>query len=92
MLDAIASHEVDAAAVTGTTAGYYNKRHPGNEVVVLPPDDTGGALSWNVAVGMRRPDDVLKDAINAALVRLTRMERSPGIYSRYGVTLLPPKL
>ena len=92
MLDAIASREVDAAAVTAISAGYYNMRHPGHEVVILPPDDTAPALSWNVAVGMRRPDDALKDAIDAALVRLTKDGTIAAIYARYGVTLRPPKL
>jgi polar amino acid transport system substrate-binding protein len=92
MLDAIASHEVDAAAVTATSAGYYNTRHPGHEVVILPPDDTAPALSWNVAVGMRKPDDALKEAIDAALTRLTKDGTIAAIYARYGVTLQPPKL
>lgn len=92
MLDAIASHEVDAAAVTATSAGYYNKRHPGQEFVVLPPDETTPALSWNVAVGMRKPDAALKDAIDAALTRLTQDGTIAAIYARYGVTLQPPRL
>jgi polar amino acid transport system substrate-binding protein len=92
MLDAIGTHEVDAAAVTATSAGYYNKRHPGHEVVILPPDEAAPALSWNVAVGMRRPDDALKTAIDEALVRLTKDGTIAAIYSRYGVTLEPPKL
>lgn len=92
MLDAIGAHEVDAAAVTATSAGYYNKRHPGHEVVVLPPDETTPALSWNIAVGMRRPDATLKEAIDAALVRLTKDGTIAAIYARYGVTLQPPKL
>ena len=92
MLDAIGAHEVDAAAVTATSAGYYNKRHPGHEVVVLPPDETAPALSWNVAVGMRRPDATLKEAIDAALVRLTKDGTIAAIYARYGVTLQLPKL
>jgi polar amino acid transport system substrate-binding protein len=92
MLDAIEAHEVDAAAVTATSAGYYNMRHPGHEVVVLPPDETAPALSWNVAVGMRRPDAALKEAIDAALVRLTKDGTIAAIYARYGVTLQPPKL
>jgi polar amino acid transport system substrate-binding protein len=92
MLDAIASREVDAAAVTAISAGYYNMRHPGHEVVILPPDDTAPALSWNVAVGMRRPDDALEDAIDAALVRLTKDGTIAAIYARYGVTLQPSKL
>ena len=58
----------------------------------MPPDDTAPALSWNVAVGMRRPDDALKDAIDAALVRLTKDGTIVAIYARYGVTLQPPKL
>lgn len=92
MLDAIASHEVDAAAVTATSAGYYNQRHPGHEVTILPPDDATPALSWNVAVGMRKPDAALKDAIDAALERLTKDGTIAAIYARYGVTLQPPKL
>jgi polar amino acid transport system substrate-binding protein len=92
MLDAIGAHEVDAAAVTATSAGYYNKRHPGHEVVVLPPDEATPALSWNIAVGMRRPDATLKEAIDAALVRLTKDGTIAAIYARYGVTLQPPKL
>jgi polar amino acid transport system substrate-binding protein len=92
ILDGIGAHEVDAAAVTATSAGYYNKRHPGHEVVVLPPDETAPVLSWNVAVGMRKPDAALKDAIDAAMARLTKDGTIAAIYARYGVTLQPPKL
>ena len=84
--------EVDAAAVTPISAGYYNKRHPGHELTILPPDEAAPALSWNVAVGMRSPDDALKTAIDEALVRLTKDGTIASIYSRYGVTLEPPKL
>jgi ABC-type amino acid transport substrate-binding protein len=43
-------------------------------------------------VGMRRPDATLKEAIDAALVRLTKDGTIAEIYARYGVTLQPPKL
>jgi polar amino acid transport system substrate-binding protein len=43
-------------------------------------------------VGMRRPDDALEDAIDAALVRLTKDGTIAAIYARYGVKLRPPKL
>ena len=77
--------------MTATSAGNYNKRHPGHEVVVLPPDETAPALSWNVAVGMRRPDVTLKEAIDTALVRYQgRTYRRDLCALR--VTLLPPKL
>src|SRR5690348_3668715 len=35
MLDAVAAHEVEAAAVTPLTAGYYNLQHPDQKVTLL---------------------------------------------------------
>jgi polar amino acid transport system substrate-binding protein len=91
MLDALAAHEVDAAAVTPLTAGYYNLRHPDRPVTLLPPDETEHDLVWNVAVGMRRPDDALRLAVDQAIDRLTADGTIAGIYHRYGVTLQAPK-
>ena len=60
MLAALAAHEVDAAAVTPMTAGYYNLQHPDPPHGCVPPDESEHDLVWNVAVGMRRPDDALR--------------------------------
>jgi polar amino acid transport system substrate-binding protein len=91
MLAALVAHEVDAAAVTPLTTGYYNLQHPDRVVTLLPPSETEKDLVWNVAVGMRRPDDALRQAIDQAIDRLSADGVIAGIYRRYGVTLQAPR-
>jgi polar amino acid transport system substrate-binding protein len=90
-LEALANHEIDAAAVTPTMASYYNLTHPDKAVRILDPDDSVPNLTWNVAVGMVRPDDSLKDAVDQAMQRLSADGTVARIYHRYGVTLQIPK-
>jgi polar amino acid transport system substrate-binding protein len=90
-LDALANHEIDAAAVTPTMAGYYNQSHPDKTLRILGPDDTEPTLSWNVAIGMVRPDQALRDAIDGALEKLRGDGTVTKIYARYGVALQAPK-
>jgi polar amino acid transport system substrate-binding protein len=90
-LDALANHEIDAAAVTPTMASYYNLTHPDKAVRILDRDESEADLNWNVAVGMVRPDDALRNAIDAALSRLEADGTVDRIYRRYGVTLPAPK-
>jgi polar amino acid transport system substrate-binding protein len=90
-LDALASHEIDAAAVTPTVAGYFNLTHPDKAVRVLDPDENEKDLNWNVAVGMVRPDDSFREAVDQALEHLRADGTIDGIYRRYGVTLRAPK-
>ena len=66
-LEAVANHEIDAAAVTPTAASYFNLTHPDRAVRILDLDDSEPNLSWNVAVGMVRPDDNLRDAVDQAI-------------------------
>jgi polar amino acid transport system substrate-binding protein len=90
-LDALANHEIDAAAVTPTVAGYFNLTHPDKAVRILDRDESQADLNWNVAVGMVRPDDALRAAIDAALAKLRDDGTVERIYRRYGVTLQAPK-
>ena len=90
-LEALTNHEIDAAAVTPTIAAYYNLTHPDKAVRILPPDESEANLNWNVAVGMVRPDDKLRDAIDAALERLRADGTIERIYARYGVVLQSPR-
>jgi polar amino acid transport system substrate-binding protein len=91
MLDALAAREVTAAAVTPISAAYYNLRHPEQKLTILPPDETDDRLVWNIAVGMRRPDQKLRDAIDQALDKLGADGTIAKIYAHYGITLTPPK-
>ena len=90
-LDALLNHEIDAAAVTPTMASYFNLTHPDKAVRILDRDESEADLNWNVAVGMVRPDDALRAAIDAALSKLRDDGTVEQIYRRYGVTLQAPK-
>lgn len=90
-LDALANHEIDAAAVTPTVASYFNLTHPDKAVRILDRDESEADLNWNVAVGMVRPDDSLRDAIDGALERLRADGTIDRIYRRYGIVLQSPR-
>jgi polar amino acid transport system substrate-binding protein len=90
-LDALANHQIDAAAVTPTMASYFNLTHPDKAVRILDRDESEPNLNWNVAVGMVRPDDNLRNAIDAALERLRANGSIDRIYRRYGVVLQSPR-
>jgi polar amino acid transport system substrate-binding protein len=90
-LDALAKREIDAAAVTPTTASYFNLTHPDKAVRILGLDENEADLNWNVAVGMVRPDDQLREAIDGALDRLRTDGTINRIYERYGVVLQAPR-
>ena len=90
-LEALANHEIDAAAVNPAAAGYFNLTHPDKAVRILDPDESEPNLSWNVAVGMVRPDDGLRNAIDHALERLSADGTVDQIYRRYGVVLRMPR-
>jgi polar amino acid transport system substrate-binding protein len=90
-LEALANHEIDAAAVTPTMAGYFNLTHPQNPVRISSLDEGEANLNWNVAVGMVRPDDKLRNAVNDALDHLRADGTVERIYARYGIVLQAPK-
>jgi polar amino acid transport system substrate-binding protein len=91
MLAALAAQEIDAAAVSPISAGYYNHTHPDHQVTILPTERGQWDLMWNVAVGLRRPDDALRQAIDDALDRLSSDGAIAQIYGRYGVSVPRPE-
>ncbi len=90
MLQALADGEINAAAATPIAAGWFQKNHAAQPVAVFPAGEKEQALQWNVAVGMRRPDDKLRQAIDDALDRLGGDGTIKAIYARYGITLQAP--
>ena len=91
MLAALAAHEIDAAAVSPISAGYWNHTHAGQEVTVLPPAEAERDLAWNVGIGLRRPDEALRQAIDAAIDKLSSDGTIAQIYGRYGVVVQAPQ-
>ena len=90
-LEALVNHEIDAAAVTPTIAAYFNLTHPDSAIRILGLDESEANLNWNVAVGMVRPDEKLRDAIEGALERLRADGTVDRIYGHYGVVLQSPR-
>jgi polar amino acid transport system substrate-binding protein len=91
MLQALAGKEIEAAAISRAAVGYFNTTHPGQTMRTVEIDAVASAFSWNVAVGMLKPDDKLRAAIDAALDRLTADGTVRRIYARYGMTLQTPQ-
>jgi polar amino acid transport system substrate-binding protein len=91
MLAALAAGEIDAAAVTPLSVGYYNLTHPSEGFAILPPDEAEHDLVWNAAIGIRKPDEQLLAAIDAALDRLRADGTVETIYAKYGISLPPPR-
>ena len=90
-LEALAIMREGREWVWVTVAGYFNLTHPDNAVRILGLDESEANLNWNVAVGMVRPDEKLRDAIEAAMERLRADGTVDRIYRRYGVILQSPK-
>jgi polar amino acid transport system substrate-binding protein len=85
MLDAVAKGEVDAAAVSTSSAGYFNLRNPDRRVSVVHAEDAESELRWTVGVGMRRADEALVQRVNQAIAALLSDGSISAIYSRYGI-------
>jgi polar amino acid transport system substrate-binding protein len=91
MMAALGASEIDAAAVTPASIGWHNLTQPQSRFASIEAFADQPDLNWNVAVGMIRPDDKLRQAIDAALEALLADGSIARIYARYGVTLRPPQ-
>jgi polar amino acid transport system substrate-binding protein len=90
MVDDLARGDLDACAVSPATIAWYIHAHPEAKLSYLHAYDSEPELRWNLAVGMRRTDDALVDAINVALDRLIADGTVERIYARYGVDYRRP--
>jgi len=90
MMEAVASGEIDAAAITPISFGWFQLRHP--DLPLVPLDVFAGDpdLSWNLAVGMRRSDRLLRQAVDGILDRLIESGELQRIYAVYGVAWRDP--
>jgi quinoprotein dehydrogenase-associated probable ABC transporter substrate-binding protein len=87
IVDAVADKHVDIAVVWGPLAGYY-ARHTPAPVDVVPirsTNDASDRFAFEIAVGVRRDDTTLRDAIDGVLVR--RAAAIHRILTSYGVPL-----
>lgn len=89
LIDAVAKGDVDLAIVWGPLGGYFASREA-VPLTVAPIEDsvdrTGVVFVFPIAVGVRKGDVVLRDAIQRVLDR--RQPEIARLLSRYGVLTL----
>ncbi len=85
MLEALGKGELDAALAIPATIGYYNIIHKDAPLSVVRDYDSMPELRWEVAVGIRKADDALVQAINTALDHMLAEGVVHRIYASYGV-------
>ena len=90
MVADLAKGEIDACAVSPATIAYYIGSHSSSGLRYVHAYDGEPELRWDLAVGLRRSDDALVDAVNNALARFTRDGTLARIYSAYGVEYRQP--
>jgi polar amino acid transport system substrate-binding protein len=64
---------------------------PTNRLRLIPAFDNDPDLNWNIAAGLFRPDDKLRQRVDAAIEALLADGTIARIYARYGIELRPPQ-
>ena len=85
LLEALANGEIDAAAITALSAGYYNLQHPQAPLHLIYAYDAVPELGWDLAVGMRLSDQPLIDAVDGAVKAMLADGTFDRIYASYGI-------
>jgi polar amino acid transport system substrate-binding protein len=88
---ALANREIEAAAVTPMTVGWFNLQHADQPLRLIPAFDNDQDLNWNIAAGLLRPDDQLRQRVDTAIEALLADGTIARIYARYGIELRPPQ-
>ena len=90
MVDDLAKGDLDACAVSPASIAYFIDRHPDAGLRYVHAYDAEPELHWNLAIGLRRSDEALQDAVNAALDKLIDDGTLARIYAKYGVNYRRP--
>jgi ABC-type amino acid transport substrate-binding protein len=91
LVEAVGKGELDAALVTPATVGYYNLLHKDAALTMVPAYESTPELRWAIAVGLRKADDALLNAVNDALERLLAQGTVKRIYASYGIDQTLPQ-
>ncbi len=82
-VDAVARGEIDAAILWGPIAGFFAGRQPIRLRVVPIPEVPGHVFAYPIAMGVRRDDNALRDALDGTLDTLDG--EILALLERYGV-------
>jgi polar amino acid transport system substrate-binding protein len=90
IIDAIEAGEIEVGAANPVIVGWYRHEHPSTAVRIPDGYEPEPALRWSVSVGLRRADDALLAAVDAAVSRVVEQRIPAQIYAKYGITYLSP--
>jgi ABC-type amino acid transport substrate-binding protein len=90
IIAAIEAGEIEVGAADPVTIGWYRHEHPSTAVMIPDGYQPESALRWNVSIGLRRADDALLAAVDAAVARVVEQRIPAQIYAKYGIPYLPP--
>ena len=85
MVEDLQKGELYGAAVSGATMSYYILQHPDSGLRLVNAFDGVPQLTWEVAVGLRKSDAALVDAVNSILEKLIADGTLTRIYAKYGI-------
>ncbi|MGH8676935.1 MAG: substrate-binding periplasmic protein, partial [Burkholderiales bacterium] len=85
MLEDLEKGELYGIVVSSATMSHYIFVHPNSELKLAYAFDGVPDLTWDVAVGLRKSDQALVDAINEVLGKLIADGTVARIYAKYGV-------
>jgi len=90
LLDDLVKGDLYGVAVGHAILAYYIRQHPESGLILVPVYDKEPELTWTVAVGMRKADKALVDAVNKIVDRMVEDGTMAAIYGRYGVEYRRP--
>jgi polar amino acid transport system substrate-binding protein len=85
MVTAVDSGEVDAAAVTPISIGWYNHEHPDRQLGYVHAYEGEPELAWDLAVGLRRSDRFLRREIDRIVQAMLADGTVARVYAAYGI-------
>ena len=85
MVEDLRKGELYGAAVSAATMSYYIFQHPDAGLRLVHAFRGEPELTWEVAVGLRKSDAALVDAVNEILEKLIADGTLARIYAKYGV-------
>ena len=91
IVTALANREIEAAAVTPATVGWFNLRNADKPLRLIPAFENDSDLNWNIGAWLFRPDDKLRARVDEVIEALLADGTIAQIYARYGVELRPPQ-
>lgn len=90
MVDDLVKGEIAAAAVSAARVQYYVHQHPESGIRVVHIYRDEPELGWTLAIGLRRGDQAMLDALNEVVDRFMSDGTMEAVYAKYGIEYRRP--